>query len=59
MTFAGPLISPATIYPGNTWSLVNITNWMHNGDIVTVNSNGVKLVDVQFSNGVVVLHPHW
>jgi hypothetical protein len=59
MTFSGPLISPATIYPSNTWSLANITNWMHNGDIVTVNSNGVKLVDVQLSNGVVILHPHW
>jgi len=39
--------------------LVTITNGMKAGDIITVNSNGLKLVDVWMSNTVPVLKPHW
>ena len=48
-----------TLYPSNTWSLATITNGLANGSIITVNSNGVKLVDVWMSNGVPILKPHW
>jgi hypothetical protein len=48
-----------TLYPSNTWSLATITNGLASGNIITVNSNGVNLVDVWMSNGVPILKPHW
>ena len=48
-----------TLFPSNTWSLATITNGMKAGDIITVNSNGLKLVDVWMSNSTPVLKPHW
>lgn len=48
-----------TLYPSNTWNLAVITNGMAAGDIITVNSNGLKLVDVWLSNSVPILKPHW
>ena len=48
-----------TIYPSNTWNLASITNGLRPGDIVTVNSNGLKLVDVWMSNSVPILKPRW
>lgn len=47
------------LYPSNTWNLASITNGMKAGDIITVNSNGLKLVDVWMSNSTPVLKPHW
>ena len=59
-TFSVPAtFSVGTLYPSNTWSLYAITNVMHAGDIMTVNSNGVKLVDVWMSNSTPILKPHW
>jgi hypothetical protein len=59
-SFYGPVsFNGGTIYPSNTWSLATITNGMKSGDIVTVNSNGMKLVDVWLSNSVPILKPHW
>ena len=48
-----------TLYPSNTWNLGTITNGMKSGDVITVNSNGVALVDVWMSNSVPILHRHW
>ena len=48
-----------TLYPSNTWNLASITNGLRAGDIITVNSNGLKLVDVWMSNSVPVLKPRW
>jgi hypothetical protein len=48
-----------TLFPSNTWNLATITNGIKAGDIITVNSNGLKLVDVWMSNTVPVLKPHW
>ena len=59
-TFSVPAtFSAGALYPSNTWSLYAITNVMHAGDIMTVNSNGVKLVDVWMSNSTPILKPHW
>ena len=52
-------VAGGTIYPSNTWNLAVITNGMMAGDIITVNSNGLKLVDVWMSNSTPVLKPHW
>jgi|GEM_PF-6404302 len=54
ITFTG-----GTLWPSNTWNLTTITNGMQNGDVITVNSNGQKLVDVWMSNTVPILKPHW
>lgn len=48
-----------SFYPSNTWTLAGITNAMHSGDIITLNSNGQKLVDVWMSNTTPILKPHW
>lgn len=48
-----------TLYPSNTWNWATITNALANGSIITLNSNGVKLVDVWMSNGVPIMKPHW
>ena len=59
-TFSVPAtFSAGALYPSNSWSLYAITNVMHAGDIMTVNSNGVKLVDVWMSNSTPILKPHW
>jgi len=59
-TFFTPVTASAgTLYPSNTWSLTSITNGMQAGDIITVNSNGLKLVDVWMSNSTPILKPHW
>ena len=52
-------LNGGALYPSNTWSLATITNGMKAGDIITVNSNGLKLVDVWMSNSTPVLKPHW
>jgi hypothetical protein len=58
--FYGPVaFNGGTLYPSNTWSLATITNGMRNGDIITVNSNGLKLVDVWLSNSVPILKTRW
>ena len=54
-----PLALPGVLYPSNTWNWAAITNRLSPGDIVTVNSNGLTLVDVWRSNGVPVLKPRW
>ena len=66
VTFSSPVTfstppshTSGTLYPSNTWSLVIITNGMRNGDVMTVNSNGLKLVDVWLSNSIPVFKPHW
>jgi len=48
-----------TLYLSNSWNLAVITNGMQAGDIITVNSNGLKLVDVWMSNSTPILKPHW
>lgn len=45
--------------PSNTWDFAAITNGMLSGGIITVNSNGLKLVDVWMSNSTPILKPHW
>ena len=52
-------LNGGSLYPSNTWNLVSITNGLKSGDIITVNSNGLKLVDVWLSNAVPVFKPHW
>ena len=52
-------LNGGALFPSNTWSLATITNGMNAGDIITVNSNGLKLVDVWMSNSTPVLKPHW
>lgn len=59
-SFNVPLaVYSGTVYPSNTWNLATITNGLNAGDIITVNSNGLKLVDVWMSNSTPVLKPHW
>ena len=41
------------LYPSNTWNLLAITNAMPNFSIWTGNSNGMALVTISLSNGVV------
>ena len=59
-SFQVPLIlAQGSLYRSNTWNLTFITNGMKAGDIITVNSNGQKLVDVWMSNSTAILKPHW
>jgi len=64
--FTNPITAPGitimktgTLWTSNTWNLTTITNGMQNGDVITVNSNGQRLVDVWMSNAVPILKPHW
>ena len=44
-----------TFYPSNQWNLNYITNQMANMSHAFVNSNGVSMVDISISNGVVTV----
>ena len=46
-------IAGGTTYPSNTWNQATITNGLPNFSFWTGNSNGVALVSVQVSNGLV------
>jgi hypothetical protein len=54
ITFNAPVTMAAgTLYPSNTWNLASITNGMGDRGFWTGNSNGLALVSVSVSNGVV------